>query len=236
MCEEYPWPALFKAGAITTVASQATYELPADFSHYHYDTWWNQSDSWRMYGPLSPQEYADIQGFGLTDLAEDTFQIRGMTDSQLTIVPTPAASGDIIIFEYAAKRYAKPRTWEAGQTVAAGDYCFYNGVYYTASSAGTTAGSAPASDSGVTWAVYSGAYETFLADTDEPVLSAKVFEYGVFERFAEIKSLTFAERYSDELDKEFGKADPGKILRTDGGGATSYQYGQNGRVVFGSGR
>lgn len=236
MCEEHPWPKLFKRGTVTTVASQATYALPADFSHYHYDTWWNQSNSWRMYGPLTPQEYAEIDGYGISALIEDAFQLRGITDSELTIVPTPSASGETLLFEYASKRYVRPRTWAAGQVVAAGDYTFYNGVYYTADNAGTTAGSSPAADSGVTWSTYSGAYETFIADTDEPILSAKVFEYGVYERFAEQKEIAFQPRYRDELDREFNKTNPGRVLRADANIPAQYQFGNNGRVVFGSSR
>lgn len=240
ICEEHPWPKLSRRGSITTVSGTAAYALPDDFSHYHYDTWWNQSKSWRMYGPLSAQEYAEIDGYGISGLVEDAFQIRGMTSSEILIVPTPSASGEVIIFEYLAKRYVRPMTWAQGQNISdSGVYRFHNGNYYVSQGAGTTGATPPthtsstASDGGVTWEYYDGAYETFLADTDEPIISAKVLEYGVFERFAEIKELNFEARYKDELDREFGKVMPAQVLRADNQEPRVFQYGQNGRVVFG---
>lgn len=239
MSEEYMWPQLWKSGTVTLVAGTSTYALAGDFSYYHYDTFWNQSVGWRAWGPMSPQEYAEYQGFDVDPLL-DHFAIRGITNNQLLIQPTPGGSGDIIIYEYASNRYVRPRTWAMGQTVAVGDYAFYNGNYYVSQTAGATGATAPthtsstASDGTITWEYYSGAYKKFIADTDEPVISQRLLEQGMLERFAEIKGLKgVVPKYETQLRIEFGKAIPGKTLFADGGARNRIQFARNERVIFG---
>lgn len=92
MFEQYPWTKCYASGSITLVAGQAQYALPAAFSYYQYDTFWNQSNRWRVLGPMTPQEYADIRGFGLNPTIYQQFQIRGISNDQLLIYPTPDAN------------------------------------------------------------------------------------------------------------------------------------------------
>lgn len=239
MQDAYPWPVLFKQYSFSLVSGTSTYALPGDFSSYHYDTWWNQSDGWRVIGPMSAQEYSTYIGSDVTSVVYDRFQIRGAADNKILYYPTPAASGDVIIFEYLAARAVRPPTWTTGESVTSGDYRSYNGNYYTASTTGTTGATPPthtsgsASDGTITWAYYSGTYETFLADTDVPVLSQRILEQGMLERFAEIKGLTVVPRYETQLQEEYSKQEPGKVLFADGDQTERFQYGRNGRVVFG---
>lgn len=239
MQDAYPWPVLFKQHSFSLVSGTSTYALPGDFSSYHYDTWWNQSDGWRVIGPMSAQEYSTYIGSDVTSVVYDRFQIRGAADNKILYYPTPAASGDVIIFEYLAARAVRPPTWTTGESVTSGDYRSYNGNYYTASTTGTTGATPPthtsgsASDGTITWAYYSGTYETFLADTDVPVLSQRILEQGMLERFAEIKGLTVVPRYETQLQEEYSKQEPGKVLFADGDQTERFQYGRNGRVVFG---
>lgn len=241
MAEQYAWPKLFKRGTITLASGTASYALPGDFSHYHYDTFWNQSVGWRVFGPLSPQDYAMIDGYNVSPSWQH-YQIRGVTNLEFTLKPTPsvAENGDIIIFEYLAKRYVRPRTWVQGQSIMTGDYTFYNGNYYTSQTTGTTGATPPthtsstASDGTITWAYYTGTYPTFLADTDEPVLSQRILEQGVMERFAEIKGITVNPRYAEQLNEEYSRAIPGKVLSADSEGSGHRAYAENGRVFFGS--
>lgn len=218
MADAYNWPKLIKQGTITLATSTSTYALPADFSHYHYETFWNSSDGWQLYGPLSQQDYSLRIGQGISSSVSREFQLRGVTDKELLIYPTPdsGVNGQTIIFQYTAARPVRPRTWAVGQTVVSGDYTFYNGIYYTASTSGTTAGAAPATDSGVTWAVYSGTYKTFLADTDETVLSQRVLEQGVLERFAALKQLNVQQLYLSQRSDEYAKTVQGKTLYAGG--------------------
>lgn len=234
MAIAYPWPKLYASGTITLAAGTQMYELPAAFSYYHYDTFWNSSTRWRILGPLSPQDFGDLEGYGLTATVYQQFQIRGIANNQLYIYPEPASSGDIVIFQYIADRAVRPQTWAAATVFAVNAYCFYNGNYYQTTSGGT-GGSAPTHTSGTTgiWTYYSGAYSSFLADTDEPVLPQRVLEQGMLERFAEIHQLSVLPRYSDQLNEEFSKSIPGKVLAADSNLPGYVQQARSGTVVFG---
>lgn len=242
MADAYCWPKLRKSASFTLVSSQATYELPGDFSYYHYETFWNSSDQWKLYGPLSQQAYAERLGYGNLATVYDEFQIRGMTDSEITITSTPGTdtAGNIIIYEYTSARPVRPRTWEEGLTVTSGSYIFYNGNYYTAGAAGTTGATPPthttgsASDDNITWTYYSGAYQKFLADTDVCNLNERILEQGVMERFGVIKELAIEKRYDYQLENEYGKIVQGKKLHAGGRSRTRFQHASNGVVRFGS--
>jgi hypothetical protein len=240
--EAYPWPKTYASGAITLVNGQATYQLPAAFSYYHYETFWNSSTRWRVLGPMTEQEYAEIRGFGLNTTIYQRFQIRGLSNSQLLISPTPdtSSSGDIIIFEYIADRSIRPRTWESNTPFGANSYCFYNGNYYTTTAGGTTGSTAPThatgsqSDGGVTWVYYDGAYNKFLADTDCSIFSEKLLEQGVLERFAEIHGLdSVRPRFDVALNEEFSRDQNGKIIFA-GGQVGGNLFARNGVAIFGT--
>ena len=240
--EAYPWPKTFASGAITLVSGQATYQLPAAFSYYHYETFWNSSTRWRVLGPMTEQEYAEIRGFGLNTTVYQRFQIRGLSNSELLISPTPGASysGDIIIFEYIADRSVRPKTWTTATAFAANSYCFYNGNYYTTTAGGTTGATPPthtsgsASDGGVSWDYYDGAYNKFLADTDQSIFSESLLEQGILERFAEIHGLdSIRPRFQIALNEEFSRDQNGKIIYA-GGQIRGNLFARNGVAVFGT--
>lgn len=241
MSEAYDWPKLWKSYSFDLASGVSTYALPGDFSYYHFDTFWDSSDGWRLIGPMTPQEYAEIIGDDY-DPAWQRFTVRGVTDKEVLVVPTPGAGedGNTIIFEYIANRPVRPRTWAAGQSIAAsGEYTFYNGNYYTAGGSGTTGATPPthtsgsASDGTITWTFYSGAYPSFLADTDEPILSQRILEQGMLERFAEIKGLEVVARYRTQLDEEFSKKRPGRTIYAGGNVVPPRAWARNGRVTFG---
>lgn len=240
--EAYPWPKCYASGAITLVNGQATYQLPAAFSYYHYETFWNSSTRWRVLGPMTEQEYAEIRGFGLNTTVYQRFQIRGISNSELLISPTPGTSysGNIIIFEYIADRSVKPKTWTTSTAFAANSYCFYNGNYYSTTAGGTTGATPPthtsgsASDGGVTWDYYSGPYNQFLADTDSSIFQEKLLEQGILERFAEIHGLdSIRPRFDVQLNEEFSRDQNGKIIFA-GGQVRGNLFARNGVAVFGT--
>lgn len=240
--EAYPWQKCYASGSITLVSGQATYALPAAFSHYQYETFWNQSTRWRVLGPISEQEFAEIQGFGLYPTIYQRFQIRGLSNNELLISPTPGAqnNGDILIFEYIADRSVVPKTWTASTAFAANSYCFYNGNYYQTTAGGTTGATAPThtsgsvSDGGVTWTYYNGAYSEFLADTDRSIFQEKLLEQGILERFAEIHGLdSIRPKFYQQLHEEFSRSAAGRIIWA-GGATKPLQYARNGVAVFGT--
>lgn len=242
MFEQYPWTKCYASGSITLVAGQAQYALPAAFSYYQYDTFWNQSNRWRVLGPMTAQEYADIRGFGLNPTIYQQFQIRGISNDQLLIYPTPGASedGSVIIFEYIADRSVKPKTWVTSTSFAPESYCFYNGNYYQTTAGGTTGATPPThtsgsvSDGSVTWTYYSGAYDKFLADTDTSIFNEKVLEQGVLERFAEIHGLdSVRPKYQLQLHEEWSRDMPAKI-QFAGTMRRNQIYARNGVASFGT--
>ena len=240
--EAYPWPKCYASGSITLVSGQATYALPAAFSRYQYETFWNQSTRWRVLGPMSEQEYAEIRGFGLEPTIYQRFQIRGLSNTELLINPTPGANndGDILIFEYIADRSVVPVTWTASTSFAANSFCSYNGNYYQTTAGGTTGATAPThtsgsvSDGGVTWIYYNGPYNEFRANTDTSIFQEKLLEQGILERFAEIHGLdSIRPVFLQQLHEEFGRTLSGKVIWA-GGATRPLQYARNGVAMFGT--
>lgn len=191
---------------------------------------------------MTEQEYAEIRGFGLNTTVYQRFQIRGLSNSELLISPTPGASysGDIIIFEYIADRSVRPKTWTTATAFAANSYCFYNGNYYQTTAGGTTGATPPThtsgsqSDGGVTWDYYSGPYNQFLADTDSSIFQEKLLEQGILERFAEIHGLdSIRPRFEVQLNEEFSRDQNGKIIFA-GGQVRGNLFARNGVAVFGT--
>lgn len=221
--EAYLWAKLNKTASFSLVDGQATYALPADFSHYHHDTFWNNSTGWRIYGAINPLDYAEIVHSGLNIHPFGQFTVRGMTDKEITILPTPtsANAGQIIYFEYTSARYVRPRTWVEGNTIATSEYCFYKGNYYISTNSGTTGTNPPthtsgtASDDNIDWLYYRGEYKSFLKDTDEPLFNERVISQGVYQRFCETKGLEHEKRWASQVDEEYGRP------KTDSGAASS---------------
>lgn len=238
--EAFPWPKCFASGSITTVAGQATYALPAAFSMYQYETFWNQSTRWRVLGPISEQDFAQIQGYGVLPTVYQRFQIRGMSNNEILISPTPGSSGQILIFEYIADRSVVPKTWITSTYFAPNAYCFYNGNYYQTTAGGTTGATAPthttgsATDGGVTWNYYNGPYSEFLADTDTSIFQEKLLEQGILERFAQIHGLEGVKpAFDTQLVEEFGRTKGGKVIYAGALNRPS-QFGRNNVVTFGT--
>jgi hypothetical protein len=188
---------------------------------------------------MTEQEYAEILGYGLNTTVYQRFQIRGMSNNQLLMSPTPTETGQVIIFEYVAERYARPATWVTNTLYAANAYTFYNGNYYQTAGGGTSGATPPThtsgtvSDGGVSWTYYSGTYPDFLADTDVSVFNEKTLELGVLERFAEIHGLTVAPRFEVQMNEDFSKLNPGKILYT-GGLQRNLVFARDGIATFGT--
>lgn len=240
MFESYNWWQFNKTASLTLVDSTATYALPGDFSSYHFDTFWNQSNRWRVFGPMSAQEYGQYNGLSYTSLIGNRFMLRGVSNNQIVIYPTPGAdiAGQIIVYEYISERPVRPWTWTASTSLGTKAYTFYNGNYYSLVSGTVTGSTAPThtsgsvSDGSCTWAYYDGAYPQFLNDSDINILPERVLELGVIERIAEIKQLNVSPKYQTQLDEEYSKQIVGKSLYT-ASTTGPYMWAERGRVNFG---
>lgn len=240
MAYAYEWPHLFRSGTLTMVNGVNTYALPADFSNYHFDSFWNSSTHWRVFGPLSESDFASISGYGLVAYPYAQFQLRGVTDSEFYIYPTPTGTANYV-FQYLAARYVRPKKWVTGTAVLVGSYIFYNGNYYTATTAGTTGATPPtwtsgtSSDGGVSWQYYSGKYENFLADTDEPLIDQIVLEQGLLETFAAQHGIPCEISFEKELADAYARKVPGQTLYAGDSGSGILQMARGGVVSFGKG-
>jgi hypothetical protein len=220
MADKYCWPKLWKDTSITLATSTATYALPGDFSYPHYETFWNSTNGFRLYGPIAANEYGENLGYGLSADLFDNFAIRGVTDNEILIYPTPTSTnnGETVLFQYQSARPVRPKTWVTATVFAAGAYCFYNGNYYSTVAGGTTGATAPthttssASDGGVTWVIYLGAYRNFLADTDEVVLNERILRQGMLERFGGLKGLSIDPMFDLQLAEEYSRIAPARTV------------------------
>lgn len=243
MFKAYPWPKCYASGSITLVSGQATYPLPAAFSHYQYETFWNQSTRWKIIGPMTEQEYAEAIGFGLITTIYQRFQIRGVSNNELLIYPTPGATqdGKNVVFQYISERCVKPVTWTPNTGFGAGAYCFYNGNYYTLSGSPGNSGTTPPTwtsgtntDGVLSWTYYNGPYNKFLADTDTSIFDERVLQQGVLERFAEIHGLeSVRPRFEVQLNEEFSRENVGKVVYA-GNTSRGDMYARAGTAVFGT--
>jgi len=234
MSYAYEWPQLFKQGSFTGDGT-STYAAPQDLSTYHFDSFWNQSTKWRIFGPLSESDYATIQGYGLVAYPYGQFQFRGITDKEIYIYPD-FPTGEIAVFEYMSARYVRPQTWLAATIFAAGAYCFYNGNYYS-TTAGGSGGSAPTHTSGTVglWTYFEGAYESFLADTDEPILPQYILEQGMLETFAGQHGIPCQISYESDLSEAYQRKVPGQMIYAGDPGSGILQMARGGVVSFGKG-
>lgn len=198
--QDYLWPQLEKEYTFLTVDSQADYALPADFDRFAFDTHWDRDNNWQLIGPLSPQEWQWYKSGTLQQGPRNRYRIKGITDLQLFIDPTPdsVAAGHTLVFEYYTTNWVRPVTWASGDTFLTGAYCAYNGNYYALSGSGGNAGSTPpthtsgtVSDGGLSWTYYDGIYERPTADTDVCNIPERVVKYGMKYLFQHAKNLNF---------------------------------------------
>lgn len=187
----YAWPELTKEYTFSTTASTASYALPADFDWQIARTQWDRTNRREINGPVSPQEWQFRKSGLVTSSTVKNFRIKGFTDTQFFIDPTPDAT-ETLAYEYQSRNWVRPKTWVTGTAYAASTYVWYNGTIYRNAIAGTSGGSTgPAADSGVTWTAQDIVYEAPLADTDEFLLDSKLIKLGTKWRFLQQKGLEY---------------------------------------------
>lgn len=104
-----PWQVLTKEQTFTTVAAEIqTSAIPSNFGRFIHETFWNRTRKRPLYGPVSAQEWQNLQAWSSNPM-RDTFRQRG---GDILITPTPTA-GDTIAYEYVSKNWL---TNDAGDT------------------------------------------------------------------------------------------------------------------------
>jgi hypothetical protein len=198
---QWAWPQLNREFTWTLVTDQANYAFNSDYDYQVFSTHFDRSNYWRLVGPTTPSEWQLLKSGISTATARSYFRIKGVADREIFIHPTPSSSqnGNTLVFEYQSLSWVRPKTWTASTAFAAGTYCFYNGNIYSTTVGGVTGSTAPthtsgtSSDGGVSWAYYSGAYETFLADTDVSLLDENILARGIKWRWRRENKLDYEE-------------------------------------------
>lgn len=213
----YRWPELTKEHTFTLVTDTASYALPEDFDHHINETAWDRTNQWPLVGPVTAQHW-QFRKSGITTVTpRKEFRVKGWSNAQFFVNTTPDSddNGDTFAFEYSSLTWVRPVAWAASTTFAADAYCSYNENIYQTSAGGVTGATAPthtsgsASDDSVTWTYVSDAYQTFIADTDVPILSSQLILLGTRWRYLQQKGLPewqfVKQEYETSLRRETGR-------------------------------
>lgn len=120
------WTVLEREHTFTTTASTAEYALPSDFAELIGDTVWDRDDFFEVRGPLSPQEWQAIKsGLSASPALRRRFRIQRTagsgTDRKFFVDPTPAATGETLVFEYLSNGWVRDTGDTAVQTTFQAD-------------------------------------------------------------------------------------------------------------------
>lgn len=138
---EFEWPELTKHYPFKLIDGLDSYPLPGDYDRRINETLWNKDQHWPLIGPVTAQIWEQyINGF-ITTLPRQRFRVKGCTDNQFFINPTPdGVAGQTMVYEYISKNKRRPKTWLANTayTTSPQSYAFYNGLILKCQTAGTS--------------------------------------------------------------------------------------------------
>lgn len=229
--DRFIWPELMKEYTFTLSSSTAAYAFPGDMNFQIFETHWNRTQKWPLMGPMTPTQWQGVKSGLTATIARNRFRIKGYTDTQFYIDPTPgsAESGQTLVFEYITRSWLKPKTWVASTSWSGIQYCSYNGNFYDRGStgAGTTGTSAPVhtsgsvSDGGITWTYLSTPYEYAVHDSDQLILRPEEIIRGTCWRYNQFKG------FDSEQDRKDSEMD---LDRSIAGiqGASTWDFSQSG--------
>lgn len=192
------WPTLIKTQTITLQSGIDTYTLNEDFWGFVSNTVYDITNSMPMMGALPAWKWAHLK-YGIGDASPYIkFRVAGRTNKRFQIHPVPSASGAQITFSYISKSWILPQEWVTARTYTEGTYVSnLNGDIYTAVSTGTSGATEPthtsgdASDGGVSWRYYSGAFDRPMSDNDESVLEEELLELDVIWQYRKHNGLDY---------------------------------------------
>jgi hypothetical protein len=104
LVRRFDWQVLLTEATFTTVATQAQTTLATvapDFFRIVDDTMFNRTQMWKVFGPLSPQEWQRRLSLGAQVGVNNAFRIYG---NSIYFYPVPEA-GDSIYFEYVSNKW-----------------------------------------------------------------------------------------------------------------------------------
>ena len=110
------WAVLTTEHTFTTTASTAEYALPSDFDWLIADTLWDRTNFFKLRGPVSPQEWQQIKSGVLASSTGPRRRVRikpsaatepATSVKAFFVEPTPATTGDTLVFEYMSKSWCE---------------------------------------------------------------------------------------------------------------------------------
>lgn len=110
LLKTYYWSFLAREHTFTTVDSQASYSLPSDFDRIIPHTQWDRSNEWRLWGPLSPQEWQFVKSGVAEEGPRRDYRIKANSGTnELFVSPTPdsGSAGETLVFEYITDEWAE---------------------------------------------------------------------------------------------------------------------------------
>ena len=122
LVESHPWEQLLKTHQILTVdGDSGDYALPSDYAYMIQQTGWERSNRVPLGGPLSPQEWAYLNG---RNLASNTLYVSfRLVEGLFRTFPANPVAGLDINFEYMSNAWVRSSTQPYTYTdaVTAGD-------------------------------------------------------------------------------------------------------------------
>lgn len=106
LCTAYPWEFLNANHQVTTADTDSgDYPLPSDFLYMIPQTGWEQTNRTPLFGPLSPQDWAYLEGRKLaSNTIYASFRLR---EGLFSIFPQPPPNGLDINFQYQSKNWVR---------------------------------------------------------------------------------------------------------------------------------
>lgn len=218
MAKAYQWPRLVVIGSITLVAG-AEQSLPADCAEVLSDTAWYKGYMTPLNGPITPQEWQRQTQTVQTSLKFSFMRTNNVSGNLGISVNPVAAGGEVINFIYKSRNWVRPKLWSSGMSVPGGSLCYSDSTIWKSSVAGTAGTTAPTNANGgndglIVWAPQTGAlYDQITADSDEPLVDARILKLGVLASFYRFKGWDYIDleaQYYREMKDLFAEQNGGR--------------------------
>jgi len=234
--DAYLFPQMKKHYSFSTSASDIQYILPKDIWKIIPDSTWDETNSWKMIGPLTDQEWAAFTKGTIESITRKRFRVFGSnTDSgQYFVDPEPSAS-ETISFDYIRKQWIFPVAWAASTAYTSGDIVSANGNLYSAGSTATSGATIPTGttthdDGTITWTyvadqLYGDSTQRWQADTDFPLIDSDLILLGTVWRFLKRKGLDYQEEkreYEQTAMRRLSRLESAPILNLAESGLSGF--------------
>lgn len=114
LVREHRWSELINDYTLTTVADQATYDMPSDFLAFSNMSQWDRSFHLPMIGPTSGANWQWLKsGIATAVTINRWWRIKG---TSIEVHPTPSASGETLAFDYYSKNWITFQTPQGSET------------------------------------------------------------------------------------------------------------------------